>query len=313
MLESKENITIFLGTFNENNEYRLEEIKAEYSPFIRNFHKFGEFLNWQKDITTPPLLRDRYLALIYLKTNYKYFETIIGLLLEYENNNIELVLVIEPRERFFNIPDVGINIIDLSKYISEDFNRKLDIELPKLTESGRKTLLNRIGFNYTTLNAYLDELKEYETIDSNVIKKVVKESRISPIEFILYDLLIHGRVFRIREHYKLCDKYSERWTLNMYSKLLEDVINLKRDIKLGKITFSEMSANKNYRKLKPLVRDTKIIQVYILKIMIEKYKNVAIEMYLMTNSYSELLNLLKDSIEYEPFSWEVDEIVTDND
>lgn len=309
MLEEKKNITIFLGTFNENNGYRLEKIKAEYSPFIRNFHKYGDFLKWQKEITTPPLLRERYLALVYLKSNYRYFETIIGLLLEYENENIELLVIIEPRERFFNIPEVGLNIIDLSKHIEEDFNRKLDIELPNLTKKGRNSLLRRIGFNYTTLNAYIDELKEYKIIDENVIKKVVKESRISPIEFILYDLVNRRKMFRIREHYKLCDKYSERWVLSMYSTILDNIIDIKRDLKLGKLTFSEMTSDKNYRKLKYLARDTKIIDIFILKTLIEKYKNISIEMYLIAKSRNELLDMLVESTEYELFDWDPEEVV----
>lgn len=297
MEQVKNDIIIYIGTFNEYNIYRIDEEKDKYSPFIKNFFKMGEYLKWKDGIHSSPLLRKKYLAIINLKCNYKQFENTILNLQNSINPYIKTILIVEPREKFINEPLTPFEIIDLSKYHKEDFIRVLENELPQLTQDGQKRLIYKIGYSYSNLKLYLPELKKMDLISSSDVSNLIKEARLAPIEFILTGIVNKEQSY-IRQHYKLCDKYSEAWVIRTYIKMLTDVLELKSKLKAGEITYSDIRSKKETKMYLKLIRDINTSTIFLLKSFLEEYKNIGIEMFLMSDRNKDRMELLEGG-----FSW----------
>lgn len=297
MDQAKNDIIIYIGTFNEYNIYRIDEEKEKYSPFIKNFFKMSEYLKWKDGIHSSPLLREKYLAIINLKCNYKQFENTILNLQNSINPYVKTILIVEPREKFINEPLTPFEIIDLSKYHKEDFIRVLENELPQLTQDGQKRLIYKIGYSYSNLKLYLPELKKMDLISSSDISNLIKEVRLAPIEFILTGIVNKEQRY-IREHYKLCEKYSESWVIRTYIKMLTDVLELKSKIKAGETTYSDIRSKKETRMYLKLIRDVNTSTIFLLRSFLEEYKNVGIEMFLISDRNKDRMELLEGG-----FSW----------
>ena len=271
--------TIFIGRFNELNIYRLQKLREEYSPFIKTFNSINAFVSWQKGINTQPLLRERYLAILEAKYNYRQVESLLKTILENQNKYVHLAVLIEPREKFHSFPDVGMEVVVLNKYIREDFEKMVREELPNITQKGMNSLIKRIGYSINTFQMYKDELAEFDELTDVIVRKVIKEARLRPIEWILLGIIKRDKGM-IVQHYKLAEKYSENWVIRQYISMLDNIIKLKSDLRKGNTTFVNIrnsDYNKNYVRL---VKDTTILEVFTLKIYLEKYKNLGIEMYL---------------------------------
>lgn len=297
-MENKQNdTTIYIGTFNEYNMYRIDEEKERYSPFIKNFFKLGEYLRWRDGIHSSPLLREKYLAIINMKSNYNQFEnTLINLQASY-NPYVRTILIIEPREKFINEPLTPFEIIDLSKYHKEDFLKVVQDELPQLTSDGLKRLIYKIGYSYANFKLYLPDLKKMDIISSSDVSSLIKETRLAPIEFILTGVIEKENSY-IRQHYKLCEKYSEGWVIRTYIKMLTDVLELKSKLKAGELTYSDIRSKKETRMYLRLIRDINTSTIYLFRTFLEEYRNVGLEMYLISDHNKNRMQLLEGGLSW---------------
>lgn len=296
--------TMLIGRMEPYNQHRVEDMKAEYEPFIQEFSRFEAFVKWSKEVKKP-LLKDGYLAIVREDLDMSRLEGRVAMINQLTNKYVKLLHIVSPRERLYNLEFEGIEVINLNMTAFTDFKEMLNTDLHPIPEDGVKEIIKRIGLSYQTYILYKEELIELKYKDAAGIQTVIKEKKLSPTETILLGVLNREKKY-IKEHYLLCEKYSESWVLNHYKSTLGLLMWLKFRVQSGDMDLTSIRISDKFSKMLRLVRDSKITDVFLLRnYLIEG--NLPIETYILDTNSATILNKERLKLESKgKFNFNVD-------
>lgn len=283
-------IKVLIGQVTEINNYRVEDIKDSYYPYAKEFTDFYNCISWAFK-AKEPLLGDKYLAVITERLDYpklcSRLDRLVKDLDELKYMYVDFLMVVDLVGQSGLLPYRNkIEYLRLSQTYKDDYKRYITSAVP-MTEEGYSEIIRRLGMSIQAFNNYLPLLREAlaekdkEVLTPTIIKGVIKERRLPPIDEILTGLILDKKK-GLRNHYLLCDKYSRNWVLDYYEGRLDIVLDLKRKVANKEILINDTLQNKDNRLLYTLVSMAPIRDVFYLKSLLGvggNIRNSAIELY----------------------------------
>ena len=288
---------IMIGEISDINRYRIDDIKRNYFPtFIVEFSTFSSFIKWAES-AKKPLIGGNYLAIIREENFYTRMMERVHTISELRSQNdvYDLVYIVKPRETFQEISAKDIEIIILKRTFRDDFSKMIENELnigdKDYKNEITKTIINRIGYSIADFNVYKQDLLALPILTENTIRKVITEKKLKPIAEILEGLLTRNRAM-LKEHYRLCNKYSSIWTMNMYLSILEDILKAKRDLRRNKSLLADIRKDDELRPYIAIIKDVRTVDIFTFRYLIQRNSGIAIEQYYTAESSLQIIDSL---------------------
>ena len=277
-------ITVLIGTKNVSTEVKINNFQKEYRPFVEEFSNFGKLLQAYKD-SKAPIFRDKRLLYYPASLKYAVFLKMLNDIKNIQNNTADILLVIEPKDKYQSIivdPDT-IQIINIKDTVKTDFKDYVYATVPNMSESTYKELISRIGYSLQNFNLYKDKLKAVPILTPRELKSIIEQKHLPYIEEVVFDI-IQGSMSGYRNYIHYCNRYTENWTVDKITEVLETAIEFKKSLyetDNESLKPNEQVIEKNdFYKYRNLVMDTKIKDITLLKRLLTSNIKAPVELYL---------------------------------